>query len=293
MSTNPKETTATTGFMRTRYQGNARDLDGQEAELKQMQDDFDQAREDIITDIDDGIGEIDQEEATFKKRYGDLRRYSNKQLNDMKKQIEELKEAVSKKPEAVIPDIPEDDEEYNEWVKTYPEAAKMISVVASRESKRATESLAAEVATLREREKQIARQKAELELTKLHPDWEQIRDEDDFHEWAQLEDQPKWVTQALYENSEDHRSVARVIDLYKLDKGRITPKQDPKRKPRADLDAADLSVKGTRHTDPKPSQSKTWKESDIRRMNVKDYQANEVEIMKAISEGKFVYDISS
>ena len=62
-----------------------------------------------------------------------------------------------------------------------------------------------------------AREKAEVELLRLHPDFNDIRDSDDFHEWA--DEQPKWVQDALYENDNDARSAARAIDLYKADRG--------------------------------------------------------------------------
>ena len=61
------------------------------------------------------------------------------------------------------------------------------------------------------------KEKAEVELLKIHPDFEDIRESDDFHEWA--DEQPKWVQDALYENSEDAKSAARAIDLYKSDRG--------------------------------------------------------------------------
>ena len=61
------------------------------------------------------------------------------------------------------------------------------------------------------------KEKAEAELMRLHPDFGEIRDSDDFHDWA--EEQYKWVQDALYENDNDARSAARAIDLYKADKG--------------------------------------------------------------------------
>jgi hypothetical protein len=66
------------------------------------------------------------------------------------------------------------------------------------------------------------KEKAEAELMRIHPDFDDIRDSDDFHEWA--EEQPKWVQDALYDNDNDARSAARAIDLYKADKG-ITEKK--------------------------------------------------------------------
>ena len=64
--------------------------------------------------------------------------------------------------------------------------------------------------------KLLKKKKAEVELMRIHPDFDQIRESDDFHNWA--EEQPKWVQNALYENQEDAKS-ARAIDLYKVDRG--------------------------------------------------------------------------
>ena len=66
------------------------------------------------------------------------------------------------------------------------------------------------------------KEKAEVELLKLHPDFVDIREDDDFHNWA--EEQPQWVQKALYENDNDAMST-RAIDLYKADRN-IGKKKD-------------------------------------------------------------------
>ena len=48
-------------------------------------------------------------------------------------------------------------------------------------------------------------------LLKYHPDFNEIREQDEFHEWA--EEQPKWVQDALYENYTDAKAASRVIEL--------------------------------------------------------------------------------
>jgi hypothetical protein len=129
-----------------------------------------------------------------------------------------------------------------------------------------------------------AREKAEAELMRLHPDFNDIRDSDDFHEWA--EEQPKWVQDALYENDNDARSAARAIDLYKADRGikktRVTSK-----------DAA-RSV-GTRNQRSKPQSDGTGSailESDVQKMSAQEYEKRSDEIMEAIRTGNFIYDLS-
>ena len=130
-----------------------------------------------------------------------------------------------------------------------------------------------------------AREKAEVELLKLHPDFGTIRDSDDFHEWA--EEQPKWVQDALYENDADARSAARAIDLYKADRN-ITTKKSATAK-----DAA-RSV-GARNERSKPNSdamSGAIRESDVQKMSATEYEKNADDIMEAIRTGNFIYDLS-
>ncbi len=129
-----------------------------------------------------------------------------------------------------------------------------------------------------------AREKAEAELMRLHPDFDTIRDSDDFHEWA--DEQPKWVQDALYENDNDARSAARAIDLYKADRNVKTRKSNTR--------GAEQSV-NTRNTRSKPDATgdgSVYKESDVQRMSAHEYEQNADNIMEAIRSGKFIYDLS-
>ena len=118
---------------------------------------------------------------------------------------------------------------------------------------------------------------------RLHPDFDDIRDSDDFHTW--VEDQPKWVQDALYENDSDAKSAARAIDLYKADKNIKTKTTSPK-------DAA--SSVDTRGRS-KPTQDETssyYKESMVAKMSAAEYEKAADDIMEAIRTGKFIYDLS-
>jgi len=130
-----------------------------------------------------------------------------------------------------------------------------------------------------------AREKAEAELIKIHPDFSDIRDSDDFHEWA--DEQPKWVQDALYENDQDAKSAARAIDLYKSDRG------ISKKKSATSKDAA-RSV-GTRNERSKPQSDASGnavRESDVQKMSAVEYEKKSDEIMEAIRTGNFIYDLS-
>ena len=70
---------------------------------------------------------------------------------------------------------------------------------------------------LDEAQSEAQRVKAENKIRESHPDFDKLREADEFHNLA--DEQPKWVKDALYENADDPASVVRVIDLYKSDKG--------------------------------------------------------------------------
>ena len=123
-----------------------------------------------------------------------------------------------------------------------------------------------------------------MELLKLHPDFVDIREDDDFHNWA--EEQPKWVQQALYENDNDAKSAARAIDLYKADRNIGKKKSTSK-------DAAFATNTKTSRTKPQTSDESSYlKESQVQKMSSQEYEKRADEVMEAIRTGKFIYDVS-
>jgi len=129
------------------------------------------------------------------------------------------------------------------------------------------------------------REKAEVELLRIHPDFGEIRDSDQFHDWA--EEQPKWVQDALYENDADARSAARAIDLYKGDMNIKT------KKPSNNKDAAkSVNTRNTRGQPDATANNTKMSESRVNKMSVKQYENHQDEIMDAIRKGEFIYDIS-
>lgn len=228
---------------------------------------------------------LSAEEKSFKKRYGDLRRHSQQQQAQLQKQIDELREQLTKTTEKQI-QLPTTEEELAEWTSKFPEVAKIVETIALKKAREQTAEIDKRLQAIGEREVQTAREKAEIELLKLHPDFTKIRDTDDFHEWA--ESQPMWVQKALYENDTDALSAARAIDLYKIDRGIAKAG-----KKTSDKDAA-ASV-GTRSERTAPSSQDTEGviyESQVAKMNQRQYEASMDAIQKAMQTGKFVYDLS-
>ena len=223
------------------------------------------------------------EERTFKKRYSDLRRHQQKQTDELKAEINNLKAQLEQSTKKQIK-LPKSDEDIETWAKEYPDVAGIVETIAIKKAAEQQASLEEKVKALNDMQESVSKQRAETELLQMHPDFEEIRNDDDFHTWA--EEQPQWVQNALYENDNDARSAARAIDLYKADKN-ITAKKSSSK------DAAkSVSTKGKRSKPASDDSGNSYKESDVQRMSAKEYEKHSDDIMEAIRNGKFIYDVS-
>lgn len=223
------------------------------------------------------------EEKTFKKRYSDLRRHQQKQTEELKTEINALKSQLEQSTKKQIK-LPKSDEDIDTWAKEYPDVAAIVETIAMKKAAEQSASLEQRVKALDDMQQDVSKQRAETELLQMHPDFDDIRNDDDFHTWA--EEQPKWIQDALYENDNDARSAARAIDLYKADRS-ITTKKTNNR------DAAkSVSTKGKRNKPVENESSSFLRESEVQRMTAKEYESRSDEIMEAIRQNKFVYDLS-
>jgi len=223
------------------------------------------------------------EEKTFKKRYSDLRRHQQKQTEELKTEINALKSQLEQSTKKQIK-LPKSDEDIDTWAKEYPDVAAIVETIAMKKAAEQSASLEQRVKALDDMQQDVSKQRAETELLQMHPDFDEIRNDDDFHAWA--DEQPKWIQDALYENDNDARSASRAIDLYKADRS-ITTKKTNNR------DAAkSVSTKGKRNKPVENESSSFLRESDVQRMTAKEYESKSDEIMEAIRQNKFVYDLS-
>jgi len=259
-------------------------IEKEEEELKQLAE-ANKPEEAKAQDAEDFEGEepSNPEEKSFKKRYGDLRRHTQKKELELQKQIDELKEQLEKSATKQLR-MPKSEEEISEWAKEFPDVAKIVETIAMKKAQEQSKSLEERLRKLDEMQADTLRQKAETELMRLHPDFDQIRDQEDFHNW--VEAQPKWVQSALYENETDAISAARAIDLYKADMGLTT------KKPRKseDRDAAKSVSSRSKAGFDASNEQGAIRESDVERMSPAEYEKNQEAIVAAIKAGKFIYD---
>jgi len=218
--------------------------------------------------------DLSAEEKTFKQRYGDIRRHmqdKEKEFADKIAKLEKQLDAATKN-ELVLP---KSEEEIEAWAKKYPDVAGIIEAIASKEADKKASGLDARLAEIEELRSTARREKAEAELAHMHPDFNSIREDDAFHDWAS--EQPKWVQDALYENTDDAKSVARVT----------TKKSNV-----ADKEAAS-SIKSKRSAPPEADDSSTYiRESQVAKMSIKEYEKRQEEILNAQRSGKFIYDVT-
>ena len=224
------------------------------------------------------------EEKTFKKRYGDLRKHSQETKQSLEKQVNELRKQLDKSTKQEIK-LPKSDDDIDAWAAQYPDVAAIVETIAIKKAREQSQDLEERVKEIDAMRETATKEKAEVELLKLHPDFGEIRDSDDFHNWAT--EQPKWVQDALYENDDDARSAARAIDLYKIDNNISTKKSSNNK------DAArSVSNKQTRNAPETDKTGGSFKESQVAKMTPQEYERNSDVIMEAIRSGRFVYDVS-
>ena len=225
------------------------------------------------------------EEKTFKKRYSDLRRHQQKQAEEFKAELAAMKSQLEKATKKEMK-LPKSDEDIEQWAADYPDVAAIVETIAMKKAAEQSTALEERMKAIDEMQTSATKEKAEAALMQMHPDFDEIRDSDDFHNWA--EEQPKWVQDALYDNDNDARSAARAIDLYKADMGIAEAK---KSKPSKDA-AKSVTTKNTRNK-PQEDESSTYlRESQVEKMSVHEYEKHSDEIMEAIRSGKFIYDLS-
>lgn len=267
-----------------------KDRSNEEAELQQLEEERRSLLQEQKAEEEDKAEteSLAPEEKTFKKRYGDLRRHSQQKEEQLKEQIRALETQLSTATKEAI-QLPKSDEEISEWSEKYPDVAKIVESIATKKAQELDSTIEKRLELIAEREADANRKRAEAELLQLHPDFDDIRNDEEFHGWVQ--EQPTWVQQALYENENDARSAARAIDLYKVDRNIADKKESVQKADKAAAQAVSSRGQNT-VADSKETQSNQWRESDVAKMRPQEFAKNEEAIMQAIQSGNFIYDVS-
>jgi hypothetical protein len=217
----------------------------------------------------------------YKKRYDDLKKHYDSKLNEFKSREQELIEEATKNRTEYK--APKTEEELEDFKNQYPDVYEVVETVAHMQSETKAKVLEERLSKLQERENQLVRQDAEKRLMVRHPDFEDIRNSDDFHGWAK--EQPKSIQDWIYSNADDADLASRALDLFKKDFGIDLPKAKSSSKPTR-KSAADMVSTKTKSIE--PTQQKIWSEKEIAAMSVAEFDKYEKEISDAMQEGRIV-----
>ena len=219
------------------------------------------------------------EDRVFKKRYDDLKKHYDSTINKHKDELHSLRTQLESSTTQFVP--PKSKDELEAWRKEYPDVYDMVETIAMNKATTQTADLENKYKDLQLQQEQIAKEKAEVELLKLHPDFNDIRSKDDFHEWAEQQDPT--IQGWLYENTSNSKLAARAIDLYKADRGiSKAKKQDSDLK----KEAAKAISKTKKSTDTDIPKKKIWTTSEIGNLKPHQFEKLEKEIDLARLEGR-------
>ena len=217
----------------------------------------------------------------YKKRYDDLKKHYDSKLNEFKSREQELIEEATKNRADYK--APKTEEELEDFKNQYPDVYEVVETVAHMQSETKAKVLEERLSKLQERENQLVRQDAEKRLMERHPDFEDIRNSDDFHTWAK--EQHSSIQSWIYENNNDADLASRALDLFKKDFG-IEPTKTKSSSKQTKKSAADMVSTKTKSIE--PNQQKVWSEKEIAAMSMAEFDKYESEISQAMQDGRII-----
>ena len=216
----------------------------------------------------------------YKKRYDDLKKHYDTRLSEFKQREQELiAEATANRPEYQAPKTAEELEQFKA---EYPDVYEVVETVAHLQSEDKVALLQQRLDALQDREKEILKREAEKDLVTKHPDFEELRNSDQFHVWA--ESQPEEIQGWIYNNPDNASLASKAIDLFKMENG-IAP-VNPSQNKSERRSAADMVSTKTTTVDEK--QPKIWTQQEIAALPMAEYDRLEKEIDKAVEEGRVI-----
>jgi|TARA_Y100000310_G_scaffold343709_1_gene452649 hypothetical protein len=279
MSTTETTVKAEDTLYRNKYRDGLYDKDPSEDDLE-TDEDLEEKDENFST-----TPEQVEDTTDWKKRYGDLKSYHDKKINEIKAEQEQFKAEVSA---AARQAPPKTDEELEEFRAEYPDVMEIVETVADKKAAERAATLELEVSELRDKNKGQEAQTAYQELLNKHEDFDELREDENFLGW--LNAQPDEISDAIFKNNSNVKWASRVIDMYKAEVG-IKKSKKPKRTARERNRDAGTSVGSKRSTPLKTSDGKRiWKLSEIRTLKGAEFEKYESDIDAAVEEGRIVDD---
>ena len=244
---------------------------------------LDKETDDTATDSEDTATEnaatpeerpVNAEEKVFKKRYDDLKRHYDSTVNKHKGETLKLKRQLEDNADKIK--LPKTKEEIEAWRTKYPDVYDVIETIAHTKADEKAKKVETGLRELETKQQEVQKDKAEVELAKLHSDYNDIRADEKFHEWVGQQDST--IQGWLYENTTNAKLAARAIDLYKMDTGYGKKKSNK-------LEAS-KSVTSTSKRDMDTGDKKIWTLTEIAKLKPQQFAKMEKEIDLARHEGR-------
>lgn len=236
-----------------------------------------------------------ENEHDYKKRYGDLKKHYDNKLNEWKQQQELLEAQLSMaEKSSELPVLPKTEEELTEFREKYPDVYDVVETISALKASDRVKDIESRLEDLKIKEQEAVVQTAEQELLTMHSDFGNLKGSDDFLNW--LDEQPSTISDGIYKNNTDAKWAARVIDLYKADKGissktrskrRATTKSNQQQPKRSAAEAV-TKTQQRRYIEELQDDTKVWTIDEISKLKPHEYAALEKDIDKAAKDGRVV-----
>ena len=247
-----------------------KDLDKPDETETDEEQDTEEATPKNTTSFLDSEKQTKQQEHNFKKRYDDLKSHYDRKLNEWK----EKEKTLTTKPKYTSPKSAEELEQFKQ---DYPDIYDVVESISHLQADRRVEDIETRLTDLRTQEVELTKQNAFKELSTLHPDFSELKESNGFTKW--LNDQPKSISDGIYENNTNAKWAARIIDLYKAD-------HNLQNKQKTSPNAAEAVTKTKRGSITADDGKKIWSVSEIAKLKPQQFAQYEKEIDQARREGR-------
>ena len=222
-------------------------------------------------------------EPDYKKRYDDLKRHYDEKLAEWRDEKADLEAKFTS-----IQPLPSGSAnlDLEQFQSQYPDVYAAIQRISSTQSEARVRNLEGDLEEIKKREKGLEKQKAYEQLLRLQPDFDTLKESEDFTSW--LKEQPDSISDGVYNNATDAQWASRVVDLYKSDKG-LTKKSSTRTRKKSDA-AMSVSKTAAREVSTESGEKRTWKASEIGRMKPWEFEKLEQELDAARQEGRIDYN---
>lgn len=222
-------------------------------------------------------------EHNWEKRYKDLQSYSARRINELEAQVKGLQQQGVQRLEA-----PKNQEELEAFKGKNPEMYAVIQAMANSLFQEKIAQYDQKLAEMHGTLEASAQEKALLKLREAHPDFQEIQNSDEFHEWAAK--QTREVQAWIYENPNNADLAIQALSLFKYHSGWGKDKQTKTHtQPGGDYVVNTRQSTVAQVNVDRNHPAYHWKESEIRKMRPEEFAKWDEHITLAQREGRILF----